>query len=116
MKPARPLVFVLLACAGIVLGLGCSRKEYPDKLADASDPPLATCAESHVCRMWGWCSEVSGECAPTTQAQCRGSEACVKGGLCTLEGAKCIARGDDCLGSTWCEFNKLCEAREGVCK
>jgi hypothetical protein len=44
--------------------------------------------------------------------------ACQKGGLCSLEPyvSKCIAKDDDCVGSTWCEVYDLCEAREGVCK
>ena len=97
--------------------VGC-RKELPEKYPDERDPPRTPCDQTNVCRIWGWCAEVDGECKPTTNDHCRGSMACQKGGLCSLEPyvSKCIAKDDDCVGSTWCEVYDLCEAREGVCK
>lgn len=105
-----------LGCVGLI-AFGCSN-DRPGKYPDDRDPPRTPCEQTNVCRIWGWCAEVDGECRPTTNEHCRGSVACQKGGLCTLEPyvSKCIARGDDCTGSTWCEVYDMCDAREGVCK
>lgn len=108
----------LLGFAFAFVSYGC-RKELPDRVADdAVDPPMTACEQSNVCRQHGWCALVNGECRPAAPEHCRGSVACQKGGLCTYEpyDSKCIARGDDCSGSKWCEVYGLCKAKEGVCK
>ncbi len=117
MKKARTAWLVLFGTLFVAF-IGC-KKELPDqRYPEDQDPPQTKCEESNVCHVWGWCTLVDGECRPTTKEQCRGSLACQKGGLCSLEPyvAKCVARGDDCKGSTWCEVYNLCTAQEGVCK
>lgn len=120
MKPARVFAYGLLTIGTLLASLsavGCE-KDYPGKYPDEADPPLTPCEESNVCHIWGWCAEVDGECRATDQDMCRGSVACQKGGLCTFEPNinKCVARGDDCLGSTWCDVYEMCKAKDGVCK
>lgn len=114
----KRLGFRLAALAlfvAIPLGAGCSKK-YPKRPAEASDPPNVACESSHVCKTWGWCQDRDGECIAGTNEHCRASEACKKGGLCSVSGTKCVAKDGDCDNSEWCEKNKLCKAREGVCK
>lgn len=115
MKITGLRILALLVATALPLGVGCDKK-YPKRPAESADPPNTPCDASHVCKMWGWCQEIDGECAAGNNDHCRASIACKKGGLCSVEGKKCIAKDGDCDNSEWCEKNKLCAAREGVCK
>jgi hypothetical protein len=101
---------------------GCGHK-YPGKVrAGDADKPNTPCEGSEKCKVWGWCGEKEGECAPTAEEHCRSSALCKKSGLCSLEvgdghdANRCIAKGDDCDGTDWCKKFSLCDADEGVCK
>jgi len=112
----RLATVALLLFSAFQFGLGCSSAKSPKRPPDGSDPPNMPCDQSRVCKVWGWCEEKGGECVAGSNEQCRASEQCKQGGLCSLEGNKCVAKDGDCDSSDWCKKNKLCTAREGVCK
>ncbi len=101
---------------------GCGPNTQPKKPVSPGDPPNTPCANSNVCKMWGWCGEKGGECLPTADEHCRQSVACKSGGLCSFDanapsGGRCMAKSsDDCERSDWCKDHGLCSLREGVCK
>ena len=107
----------LLVLLVVFASLGCGSGTHPKKPLSPGDPPNTACATSNACKMWGWCGEKAGECAPVGDDQCRQSLACKSGGLCSFDGNKCMAKtADDCERSDWCKAHDLCRLREGVCK
>ena len=50
--------------------------------------PDAAC-DLDFCTYEGWCTDVGGFCAATTQAECNQSQRCTDSGCCRLEAGSC---------------------------
>jgi len=111
------LTLLVVVCAS-----GCGGRRYPGKVHGEADRPNTPCEGSEQCKMWGWCGEKEGECAPTAEEHCKSSMLCKKSGLCSLavgdshDANRCIAKDGDCDDAEWCRKFSLCDAEEGVCK
>jgi hypothetical protein len=67
----------------------------------------------HACRHEGACTLRDGVCVATSVDDCRRSTACGRDGQCSLEGDRCVAGEDDCIGSHMCSLNGWCHPVEG---
>ncbi|HEU4536934.1 MAG TPA: hypothetical protein VFS00_22585, partial [Polyangiaceae bacterium] len=72
----------------------------------------ADCRRAPMCRTYGSCTLVEGECHLTKADDCRKTEQCEKDGVCAYDGTTCVVAADaDCRASAACKAEGRCKAQ-----